>query len=406
MPAFRYRAVTATAETIEGRMDAADRPALVDYLHALGHVPIRIEELSTSPIESWLAGGLLPTRRIKPRSLALITAQLATLLRAGLPLDEALDILTELVDGAAEKKCIRGLIEKISRGSSLSDAMLAQQGVFPKYCIGVVQAGEAGGSLDAALERLADFIERSAEMRSYIVSALIYPIVVALACIASIAVVLLFVVPRFRPLFEQTGEAMPITTRAVVALSDVLAQYWWLHLLSLFLIGIVAYLYLKNPVNRILWRGRFTKLPLLGELLRKVEVAQFGRTLGTLLKNGVPLLTALAVTRDTMVNASLAEAVGRIIELAKTGKGLAQPMRETHAFPTLAVHLVRIGEENGRHDDMLIKVAEVFEAETRRNLDRLLALVAPAVTIVLGVIVAGIFVSLMTALLSVYDLTM
>jgi general secretion pathway protein F len=406
VPEFRYKAIGAAAETIEGRMEAVDRPALIDRLHALGQVPLRVEAVTPSPLASWLARGLLPTRSMRPRSLALITGQLATLLRAGLPLDEALTILEELVQEDSARKSIRDLIEKVSAGGTLADAMAGQHGVFPEYCVSMVRAGEAAAALDAALERLADFVQRSQAMRAYIISALIYPLIVAAACVASIAVVLLFVVPRFRPLLEQAGESMPSSARYLLDLSDVITGYWWLGPPILLLGSALIYWHFNNPKSRIAWRMRILKLPLIGELLRKVEVARFSRTLGTLLKNGVSLLTALSITDDMMRNTSLHKAIETIMDLAKAGKGLAQPMRETRAFPALAVHLIRIAEENGRYDEMLVKIADIFEADTRRSLDRLLALIAPAVTVLLGVIVAGILMSMISALLSVYDLTM
>ena len=404
MPEFRYKAVSAAALTVEGQMEAPDRPTLIDRLHALGHVPLRVEEITPSPLASLFAGALLPRRRMRPRSLALVTGQLATLLRAGLPLDDALAIIEELIDDRFEKACIRKLIERISAGGTFADAMAAQPGVFPEYCVSMVRAGEAGASLDAALERLADFVERSQATRAYITSALIYPAIVAIACIASIAVVLIFVVPQFRPLFEQSGDALPLSAKYLLGLSAAVSRYWWLEVPTLLLGIAVVCWHFKKPNRRIAWRRRLLKAPLIGELVRKAEVARFGRTLGTLLRNGVPLLTALAITRDTMTNTTLAGAVATLIELAQTGKGLADPMRETGVFPALAVHLIRIGEESGRHDEMLVKIAEIFEMETRRSLDRLLALIAPAVIIVLGLVVAAVFMSIMTALLSVYDL--
>jgi len=406
VPEFRYKAINGAAETIKGRMEAADRPALIDRLHASGQVPLRVEEVVPSPLASWLARGLLPARKMRPRSLALITGQLATLLRAGLPLDEALAILEDLVQDSKEKRCIRDLIEKVRAGGTLADAMAAQRGLFPEYCISMVRAGEAAAALDAALERLADFVERSQSTRTYITSALIYPIVVALACMVSIAIVLLVVVPRFRPLLEQAGEAMPSSARYLLEFSDVLVGYWWIELPILFLGIALIYWHFNNPKNRVAWRLRMLNVPLVGDLLRMIEVARFSRTLGTLLKNGVALVTALSITGDMMTNTSLGKAVETIIELAKAGKGLAQPMRETRAFPSLAVHLIRIGEENGRYDEMLVKIADIFDADTRRSLDRLLALIAPAVTVLLGIVVAGVLMSMITALLSVYELTM
>jgi general secretion pathway protein F len=403
MPEFWYRAVTSGAQTVDGRMEATDRFALVDRLHALGHVPLRVEEIAPSSLASFFALDVLWTRRIKPRVLALLTGQLATLLRAGLALDEALRILEELVDHEFEKACIRGLLQKISAGGTLADAMAAQK-VFPEYCATMVRAGEAAGSLETVLERLADFIERSQVTREHIRSALVYPAIVAIACFVSIGTLLLFVLPRFRPLFEQVGGAMPLPAQYLLGFSDLVSGYWWLGLLVLLVCILGVYWQLKSSSGRIRWQRVALKTPLVGNLIAKIETARFSRTLGTLLRSGVPLLGALAITRDATNNAVFAEAVQTIIDHTETGRGLANPLRETQVFPRLAVHLVRIGEESGRQEDMLTKIADIFEAETRRSIDRLLTLIAPTVTIVLGLIVAGVITSMLSALLSVYDL--
>jgi len=387
-------------------MEAPDRPALIDRLHATGHVPLRVVEVRRTEFGARFTAFLRPPRRMTARSLALIASQLATLLRAGLALDEALGILEELVEDRFEKACLRGLIDRISAGSTVAEAMAAQRNVFPDYAISVVHAGESSANLDAALERLADFVERSRATRAYVTSALIYPAIVASACVISIVILLLYVVPRFRPLFQQAKGSLPLSAQYLMALSDAVRAYWWLEIVLLGVGGAATYWYLREPGHRIAWRRRSLRLPLVGELIRKIDVSQFARTLGTLLQNGVPLLTALAITRDTMRHSILGEAIDALIERAKAGKGLAQPMRQTGSFPALAVHLVRIGEESGRQDEMLVKTADIFESETRRTLDRLLALIAPAVTIVLGVIVAGVFMTMLSALLTVYDLTM
>lgn len=406
MPEFRYKAVSAAAQPIDGRMEAADRSALIDRLHALGHVPLRIDEIVPSSLGSFFAMELLPGRRIGSRFLVLVIGQLATLLRAGLALDEALLILEELVDRDAEKACIRGLIEKISAGGTIAAAMAAQSSVFPAYCVSMVRAGEAGASLEAVLDRLADFMERSRAAKEHIKSALLYPVIVAVACCVSIGLLLLVVVPQFRPLFEQSATALPLSARYLMWFSDLLAEYWWLMLLIGLGGVLLGYWQFKSPRSRIRWQRRALKLPLVGELLRKIEAARFGRTLGTLLKNGVSLLSALAITRDATSNTVVAEAIGTIIERAKTGKGLAGPLREAKVFPRLAVHLVRIGEETARQEEMLAKLADIFEAEAQRSIARLLALIAPTVTIVLGLVVGGVIMTMMSALLSLYDLTM
>jgi general secretion pathway protein F len=405
MPRFRYQAATAGTELVEGMLEAESKSAVVDRLHSHGQVPIRIEEVGTSPIARLLATEIFSSPGISSRALALLTGQLAMLLKAGLALDEALIILQDLVDKPAQKECLNALVEKISSGTSLADAMAAQK-VFPGFYVSMVRAGEAGASLETVLERLADFLERSHVTREHIKSALLYPAIVAVVCCLSIAVLFLFVVPRFRPLFEQSGDALPTSARYLLSASDFLQDFWWVLVVGPLLLVMIARWQLKNAVIRQRWQRILLDTPFLGDLVRKVETARFSRTLGTLLKNGVSLLGALQITRETIGNAVFADAVERIIERAKTGKGLAEPLRQAKVFPALAIHLLRVGEESGRQDEMLLSIADIFESETRRTVDRLLALLAPAVTIVLGLIVAGVILSILSALLGVYDLTL
>ncbi len=387
-------------------MEAPTRAAVVDRLHALGQVPIRIEEIGTTTLSRLLSADLFGARRISSRSLALLTSQFGTLLRAGLEIDSALTVLQELVENNQAREILRGVTDKVRGGASLADAMAAQKDVFAPYYISMIRAGEAGASLDAVLERLAEFLARSQATREHIKSAMVYPILVALTCCLSIATLVLFVVPRFKPLFEQSGDALPLSARYLLNASDFLRAWWFVLLLAPFLVGFVIRLQLRNPSRRA-WRDRWVlKLPLFGTLVRDIEVARFSRTLGILLKNGVSLLSSLTITRETIRNKVFVDAVNSVIDRAKAGKGLAEPIRQTKVFPALAVHLVRVGEESGRQEDMLLKIADLLEAETRSRIDRLLTLLTPAVTIVLGVVVAAIIMSILTALLSVYNLTM
>ncbi len=406
MPQFRYTAATTSSEPIEGQMEAPSKSAVIDRIHALGQIPIRIEEVGTSALAKLLVAELVPARRISVRSLALLTHQLATLQKAGLALDEALLVLQDLFETKSEKECLRLLVEKISGGATLADAMAAQRSVFPEFYVSMVRAGEAGATLDAVLERLAEFLERSQATKEHIKSALLYPALVAVTCCASIAILFIFVVPRFRPLFEQSADTLPLAARSLLAFSDFLQLYWWIFILVPSLIGLVLRRQIRNPERLRRWDRQLLRVPFVGDLIRKIEVARFSRTLGTLLKNGVSLLSALLITRETIRNKIFAEAVMTVVDAAKTGKGLAEPLRRIKLFPPLAVHLVRVGEESGRQEEMLLKIADIFDAEIRRSIDRLLALLAPAVTVVLGIVVAVVIISIMSALLSVYDLTL
>jgi len=406
MTEFRYVAVDPSSQTIEGRMEALTKSAVVERLHAAGHVPIRIDEIGLFTLQNMDVGELLTSRRVSRRSLALITGQLATLLHAGLALDESLAILADLIERPRERQALRTLREKISGGVTLADAMAAQPKVFPGFYVSMVRAGEAGASLESVLARLTEFLERSEAAKEHVKSALMYPLIVAVTCCVSIAVLMMFVVPRFRPLFEQAGGALPTSARLLLAASDVVNSFWWVGVLVPLLLAVLLAWQFKSRASRARWERLFLRLPLVGDLIAKVEVVRFSRTLGTLMKNGVSLLAALAITRETIGNQVFVGAVGHVLEQVKTGKGLATPLAETKVFPPLAIHLIRVGEESGRQEEMLFKIADIFETETRRSIDRMLALLGPALTVVLGLVVAGVIGSILTAILSVYDLAM
>lgn len=406
MSEFHYVAVDAASQTVEGRMDAASKSAVVERLHAAGQIPIRVEEIGLLALQHIDVAALFRGRRVSRRSLALITSQLATLLHAGLALDESLAILADLVERPREKQALLTLREKISGGATLADAMAAQPKVFPGFYVSMVRAGEAGASLEAVLGRLAEFLERSEAAKEHVKSALLYPLIVAVTCCVSIAVLLMFVVPRFRPLFEQAGPALPTAARLLLAVSDFVSAFWWVGVLIPLAVALVIAAQFKSSASRARWERLFLGLPLVGELIAKVEVVRFSRTLGTLMKNGVSLLAALAITRETIGNQVFVGAVNRVLEQVKTGKGLAVPLAQTKVFPPLAIHLIRVGEESGRQEEMLFKIAEIFETETRRSIDRMLALLGPLLTVVLGLVVAGVIGSILTAILSVYDLAM
>ena len=404
MALYHYVAVSSRAGSVTGRMEAASKAAVVERLHEAGHVPINIAEVG----RLWHAdlGRLFQRRRVSARSLAVLTSQLATLLDAGVVLDECLAILEEMTEAPREREVLRGLLDRVRAGASLSEAMAAERTVFPDFYVSMVRAGEAGASLEAVLARLSEFLDRSQAIREHVKSALLYPLIVGVTCLLSISMLFIFVVPRFKPLFEQASSALPLTAQALLWVSDFMQDYWWVLVVVPLLAIVIVRLQLRKPAVRARLDRRLLKLPLVGALIAKVQTVRFARTLGTALKNGVSLETALAITRETLSNQVFADAAAMILERVKTGTGLATPVVQAKVFPVLAGHLIRVGEEVGRQDDMLVKIADIFELETRRALDRLLALLAPALTIVLGVVVAGVTLSIITAVLSVYDLAM
>jgi general secretion pathway protein F len=399
---FRYEAVSAAGEAIAGEMEAETRAVVIERLQLLGHVPIRAEAAERG-LARLLAWEWKPrARRLK--NLPLLTQQLATLLHAGLSLDRALELAQGMATRAAERDCLGAVLDKVKGGSSLADALAAQPAVFPRFYVGMIRAGEAGATLDATLRQLAEFLEKSEVARQKVVSALIYPAIVLATGLGSVGVLFAFVIPRFRPLFEDAGTALPLAAQVVLAVSDFVASYGWALLAALVAAGLLLFRRLRAPEARRRWDQRLLRLPLIGDLIAKSEVARFSRTLGTLLKNGVSPLPALAVTQETLRNAVIAEAVGSVADSLKQGKGLADPLSRSKVMPMLAIQLIRVGEETARLEEMLIKTAEIFDEEVGRSVERLLALLVPGITVLLGVVVALVIGSILTAVLSVYEL--
>lgn len=404
MQHFRYRAVTASGKILNGSMEADSKESVVRRLQEQGHIPIRAEALSARAANR--GNGSFRLGRAGPASrwLAVMTRQLATLLRAGLPLDRALQIIATLFPGTRERVPVEKVLEAVESGAALADALAAQESLFPRFYISMVRAGEAGASLDTVLERLADFLERSRAAREKIKSALIYPTIVAVTCILSISGLLAFVVPRFEPLFAEAGANIPASTRMVLAVSHAARDDGWIGL-PVLLLALAGVLRLRQSrAARAWWDRLVLRLPLFGDLIRKIEAARFSRTFGTLLRNGVPILTALVITRQTIGNSVIGAAIQPVIESVKEGRSLSEPLDAARVFPPLAIHLIRVGEETGRQEEMLLKTAEIFDQETDRTIERLLTLVGPAMTVILGTAVAVVISSILTAVLGVYEL--
>ena len=402
MPLFQYKAVTATGEVLEGEMEARAQAGVVERLQSMGYIPIRAQEV----VEKAQGGSrrLFGPRKIGQDQIGAITRELSTLLRAGLPLDRCMEILVNLSDNEAVRLMLAQIREQVRAGASLSQAMDAQKGVFSRFYLNMVRAGEAGGALDIVLLRLTEFMERAKELRETVKSALIYPAILVFVAVASILLLLLFVVPQFQQMFEESGRALPLPTQIVIGSGELLRDYWW----AIVLAGVGVYTFMKrqmaNPVSRLRWDRRILNLPLFGELSAKVEVASFARSLGTLIGNGVALLTALSVVKDTQKNTVIAQKLEFVASELKEGRGLSGPLMESGVFPKLAIHMVKVGEETGKLEEMLIRVADVYDVEVQRTVKRLLALMEPLLIVGLGLVVAGIIVSILVAILSINDL--
>ncbi|MEE9139279.1 MAG: type II secretion system F family protein [Alphaproteobacteria bacterium] len=404
MSTYHYRAVTSAGRVVEGEMEAGSQSAVISRLHDLGHVPIHAEEIARGTLASWLTRDLFAGRAVSRKRVGLVTRELATLLGAGLPLDRSFEILVELAEKENVRTLLARVLDGVRGGASLADAMAAQGGTFPPFYVSMVRAGESGGALESVLARLADFLEKSQATLESVRSALIYPAILLGMAGLSLVVLLTVVVPEFKPLFEDAGEALPAATQAIIVVGEVLGRYGWL--IALGVIGLVWALrrQLADPAFRFRWDGLMLGLPLFGDLVRKIQVARFSRTLGTLLENGVTLLSALAIVKETLGNAVMARAVEGLAAGLKEGQGLAGPLAVAGVFPNLAVQLVRVGEETGQLEDMLIKMADIYDRESQRTIQRLLSLLVPVLTIGLGFLIAGIIASVLVAFLSVNEL--
>ncbi|WP_119681582.1 type II secretion system F family protein [Indioceanicola profundi] len=405
MPRFRYMAVQNGTETVEGVIDAQTRAAVVDRLHALGQIPIRVEEAGSAALPA-MRITLQRAGRLSPTALAALTAQLATLLNAGLALDDALSVLREAARRPAARAVLGKILDSVSGGSSVADAMAAQPSAFPPQYVSMVRAGEAGGQLHTALERLALYLERAQETREHIKSALIYPAVVTLTCLISLFILFGAVVPRFKPMFKQAGDALPGAAANLLAFSQLINEWWWAIMLVPLITVLVFMRHLRNPTARVNWERRLYAAPVVGELAAKAESAHICRALGSMLRNGVALPAAIGLTRDVTRSRVFADALDTVANEVRAGRGFAEPMRRTDVFPALVSHMLRVGEETGRQDEMLLKLADILETDTKRAIDRALALLTPAITIALGLVVAGVIMVILTAMLSVYDITM
>lgn len=400
MPLYSYKAARPGGEVIEGELEAADEQALIRQLQQEGLLPIR-----TGPAGRGLRGLFGRKRpRVDQQQVLHFTRELATLLEAGMTLDRALQILAELSDDEALTQMIASVREKVQGGDTLSSALGAQGKTFTSLYISMIKAGEASGVLHHVLERLADYLEGSQELRESIRSALVYPTILLVVAGLSVAGLLVFVVPQFSQMFEDMGQALPLPTQVVVAVGNALRDYWWMILAG----GLLSTAWLRQHFARTevkrQWDARLLKWPLLGDLIAKVETARFSRTLATLLHNGLPLLAALNLVKDVIGNSVIAEAVAEAADNLKRGKGLADPLIRQQILPPLALQMIKVGEESGDLEPMLIKVADVFDAEVRASVKRLLTLLEPALIVGLGLIVAGIIVSILMAVLSANQL--
>ncbi len=401
MPLYRYKALNARGEMLDGQMEAVSDGEVALRLQEQGHLPVEAKLASESSGEpAWRA--LFKPQPFAGARLVQFTQQLATLLGAGQPLDPSLSILLELPEDDVARRTIHEIREAVRGGASLSSALERQHGSFSRLYVNMVRAGEAGGNLHDTLQQLADYLERSSLMRAKVINALVYPAILLFMVGLSLLFLLGYVVPQFSSMYESLDADLPWFSKLVLGLGE-FVRTWWIVIL---VIPVLLLLWLdrkrRDPAVMLKFDSWLLQRKLAGTLVARIETARLARTLGTLLRNGVPLLSALGIARNVLDNRVLAADVDAAAADVKNGVGLSLALSKGKRFPRLALQMIQVGEESGALDSMLLKTADTFEQETSVAMDRLLAALVPAVTLVLALVVGIVILAVLSP---IYDLT-
>ena len=409
MPLYSYRAVSPAGDVSSGELDAANEAEIVDRLRDQGLLPMQIAQslgraATGAPTARPARQSWFSPRRVTRENVLGITRELATLLRAGLTLDRSLELLISLATSLPVAVMLQGIRDEVRGGKALSQALDARRDIFSRFYVNIVRAGEAGGALGTVLQRLAETMERNKELRESVRSALIYPTILVFVAVASVMILLVFVVPQFETTFAQAGKALPIPTQVVIAVGTFLRNWWWAAIPAVLLA--IAWFRRRGrvPAVRRARDARLLRAPLLGDLIAKVEIARFARTLSTLLANGVTLLAGLAIVKETIGNVVLANGLDGVIAQLREGKGFGRPMAETGLYPRLASQMILVGEESGRLEEMLGRVADVYDREVATAVKRFLAVLEPVLILGLAVMVGGIVFSILLGVMGMSEL--
>jgi general secretion pathway protein F len=406
MALFQYKAVTAAGEVMEGMLDAGSQAEAVASLQSQGYIPIRTEAAgdkagkarSSSTASKSSAFASLLNRRVTGDEITVVTQEIATLLKAGMPLDRAMEVLVQLAEHDGVRDLLISVRNDVRGGEALSTALDKHKAQFDRFYVNMVRAGEAGGALSNVLNRLSDYRIRAKELRNTITSAMIYPVILFFVTGGSIIYLMTSVVPKFKPVFKQSKKAMPPLTEFIMKASDFLSANWILMMIVLASALLVVMRMMKSPTYKPMLDRLWLKVPLFGPLIERLETARLTRTLGTLLSNGVPLVNAMGIAKETLGNSYMAAALTAVTRDMKEGRGFGKPLMETNRFPKFAVHMIMVGEETGQLDELLFQVADVYDREVSAAVKRLLSALEPVMIVTLGAIIGIIVTGLLSAI--------
>ncbi len=403
MPVFEYKALTAAGKAVQGLREADSPKTLratlrregVFLTDVLGEQQVKAQQAREVNVKRWVLG------RISAEDLAIATRQLAVLVHAGIPLVESLSALVEQADKEKLKRVLGDVKQRVNEGSSLADALAAHPRVFGELYVNMIRAGEHSGALEVVLVRLADFTESQARLRSKILGTMAYP--AAMMVIGSFVLGILFtvVIPRVMKIFEDTKATLPITTRILIAFTSFVTQWWWAILAAAALLVWSFFRWKRTPAGKARWHRFVLTVPIFGRLLRLIAIGRFARTLSTLLKSGVPLLTAMDIVKNVVGNVRLAEVVDQARDAIREGQSIAAPLKRSGEFPPLVHHMVAVGERSGALEEMLANVADAYEDQVETTVAALTSLLEPIMIVAMGGVVAFIVFSVLMPILQI-----
>jgi general secretion pathway protein F len=396
---FFFRAIGSDGKVRSGTLSAENDKLVARELKKQGLTPVYVGVEAKKSFELKLpafTGG-------RKRDVLFFTQELSTLLNSGVPLDRALSITGELTERAHFRFIVLDILRVLKGGRSLAESLATHPEYFSDLYINMVRAGEAGGSLATIFDRLAEFERSRDDLRGYIISSMIYPALLASVGVCSIIILLTFVVPRFATIFEDGRMKIPLPTQIMLSLSKVLQDWWWIILLVIVVVVGAVRFYIQTPKGRIKWDAWRLTIPMLGDALQKAETARFARAMSTLVANSVPLVQSIGISAGILNNKWISGALKEVSMGVKRGEGIATPIRKAGVFPPLASHLLMVGEETGRLDQMFARMAEIYEVDTRAAIKRFTALFEPLVILVMGVIVGALILSIMLAITGINE---
>jgi general secretion pathway protein F len=399
---FKFKAVAADGKVVESQIEAANQPAAVQAVRNRGQLPILVRP--ARPKLDLRLSGLALHKGLSHAALGRFIFELGTVLQAGMPMDRALQLMAEVAERGKSRQLIETLASRVHAGVPLAEAITVLDEQMPREYVGMIRAGEAGATLETVLLGLGGLIERRLALRARITASLIYPAILVVMAAASVAVMIAFVLPSFAPIFAEMGAALPLPTRAIMAIGQAADDYGAVTLVAALLILLLLSIWSRSAQGRYRLHEILLKLPVVGAIAIQIEIAKWARILGTLLHNGVTLTVALELSRDATADVVLSRMLLGVSAAVRAGRGLAASIQVSGLFPTGAIRLIQVGEESGHLENMLMKLAEIYETESERAIQRCLSMLTPVLTLVLGGIVAFIISSILLALLSVNDL--